>query len=69
MPGRARTVRRVHFSSEGFVDTPVYDREVLAVDQTIVGPAVVEEWSTTIVVPPGWSAVVDRLGDLVMEAT
>jgi N-methylhydantoinase A len=68
MPGRARTVRRVHFSSEGFVDTPVYDREVLAVDQTIVGPVVVEEWSTTIVVPPGWSAVVDRLGDLVMEA-
>ena len=31
------------------------------------GPAIVEEWTTTVVVPPGWSARADRLGNLLLE--
>jgi N-methylhydantoinase A len=57
----------VHFRGHGFVDTPVYDRDRLARGQGVDGPAVVEEWTTTILVPPGWQAVADGLGDLVME--
>jgi N-methylhydantoinase A len=64
-PGAPRTSRPVHF--RGVVDTPVYDRDLLARGQRVDGPAVVEEWTTTILVPPGWHAVVDGLGDLVME--
>ena len=46
----------------------VYDREGLARDQRIHGPAIVEEWTTTTIVPPEMSCVVDRFGDLVLEA-
>ena len=54
------------FRTHGTVATPVFDREVLARDQRIEGPAIVEEWTTTTVVPPGWTAHVDRLGNLVL---
>ena len=32
------------------------------------GPAIVEEWTTTTVIPPGWAATTDRMGNLVMES-
>ena len=38
---------------------PVYDRRSLSLAQRIGGPALLEERETTIVVPPGWQAVVD----------
>jgi N-methylhydantoinase A len=37
----------------GFVDTPVYDGTVLTPSQRLIGPAVVEEATTTIFVGPG----------------
>lgn len=65
--GEPRTIRAVHFRTLGTVDTPILDRESLAAGQTVRGPAIVEEWTTTIVVPPGWCAAVDDLGALKME--
>jgi N-methylhydantoinase A len=44
------------------VDTPVYARRDLARDQSIDGPAIIEERETTIVILPGWRATVDRTG-------
>jgi N-methylhydantoinase A len=59
-----RSQRDVYFRGLGRVETPVYDRETLtAVD----GPAIVEEWTTTIVIPLGWAARSDRLGNLTLE--
>ncbi len=40
----------------------VYDRAALALGQTITGPALIEERETTIVLPPGWTGVVDEIG-------
>jgi len=40
----------------------VYDRASLTRGQTLIGPAIVEERETTIVLPPGWAAVVDDMG-------
>jgi N-methylhydantoinase A len=61
------SVRRVHFvASASFVETPVYDRDSLAIDQVLHGPAIVEEWTTTTVVPPGWSLRTERLGNLIL---
>jgi len=65
--GTPRSTRAVHFHGAGLLDTPVYDRDLLALDQVVVGPAIVEEWTTTILVPPTWRATVDRLGNLVLE--
>ena len=60
--------RRVHFRErDGWLDTRVYDRERLARGAGLEGPAIVEEWATTIVVPPEWRASVDRLGNVVLE--
>jgi N-methylhydantoinase A len=40
----------------------VYDRASLTRGQSLSGPAVIEERETTIVLPPGWRAVVDDIG-------
>ncbi len=44
---------------------PVYDRQALGAGQRLAGPAIIEERETTIVIPPDWSAVVDRVGCVV----
>ena len=43
----------------------VYDRAALALGQRIVGPAIIEERETTLVLPPGWTGIVDELGCVV----
>ena len=43
----------------------MYDRAALAAGQALEGPAIIEERETTIVLPPGWSAVVDQIGCIV----
>jgi len=63
----ARTVRPVYFrAAGGSVDTPVFDREEIGRDEEVAGPAIVEEWTSTTVVPPGWRVRADRLGNLVL---
>jgi N-methylhydantoinase A len=44
---------------------PVWDRARLGLDATLVGPALIEERETTIVLAPGWRASVDRTGSLI----
>jgi N-methylhydantoinase A len=64
-PGGEPISRRpVFFRGHGRLDTPVFDRETFAAAE---GPAIVEEWTSTIVVPPGWGARADRRGNLVLE--
>lgn len=46
-------------SSEGFLRTDVYDRDLLPVGVEIPGPAIIEEMSSTLLVLPGQSARVD----------
>ncbi|MBO9379874.1 hydantoinase/oxoprolinase family protein [Sphingomonas histidinilytica] len=61
--------RETYFRAEGErVRTPVYDRDALSRLFAVEGPAIVEEWTTTTLVPPGWSAGTDRIGNLVLTA-
>jgi N-methylhydantoinase A len=63
-----RGTRRAWFGgAELSVD--VHEREGLGVGATVTGPAIVEEFGATTVIPPGWTARVDALGDLVLERT
>jgi N-methylhydantoinase A len=63
-----KTSRRVYFAEAGdYVDCPVYDRYRLAVGCRFNGPAIVEEFDSTTVVHPGYHAVVDRLGNLLIH--
>jgi N-methylhydantoinase A len=40
----------------------LYERASLGRGQRLAGPALIEERETTIVLPPGWDAVVDDSG-------
>jgi N-methylhydantoinase A len=48
-------------------DCPVWDRDRLPERAALRGPAIVEEFGATTVVPPGWHGVVDALGNLRLE--
>ncbi len=62
----ARTgTRRVWFE-DAWVDTPIYDRARLGAGDEVTGPAVFEEFSSTIPLHPGFSARVDAYGNLVV---
>ncbi len=53
--------RPVWWSETGIaVPTPVYEQDDVRAGQTIVGPAIVESPSTTLAVPPGRVAELDR---------
>ncbi|MBX9845274.1 MAG: hypothetical protein K2Z80_26030, partial [Xanthobacteraceae bacterium] len=60
-PGDPKGTREVGAWSDG-VRVPVYDRSALAAGQAIKGPAIIEERETTTVIPPDWTATVDRIG-------
>jgi N-methylhydantoinase A len=47
--------------------TPIYDRANLLAGNRIPGPAIVTEYSATTLIPPDWSARVDRNGNLILE--
>ena len=51
---------------EGELDTPLYQRELLAAGNRITGPALVVQLDTTTVVPPGWQGEVDSYGNLLL---
>ena len=54
--------RPVHAgTAAGFLDTPIYDGAGLRPGQSLDGPAIVEEATTTVVVGPGDRLAVDRL--------
>jgi N-methylhydantoinase A len=61
--GSPRRGARKAFFRGRFVATPVYDGPRLTPGQAVLGPAIVEEPFTTIVVYPGQRATVDGFGN------
>jgi N-methylhydantoinase A len=59
--------RGVFFSADESTETTIYNRERLVVGNAFAGPAIVEQFDATSVVPPGWRASVDRYGNLILE--
>jgi N-methylhydantoinase A len=62
-----RSRRSVHFDN-GWVDTPVHDRDDLGVGTILRGPAVIDEMSATTLVSAGWTVRVDGSGNLILES-
>ena len=60
--------RKVYFAERGGrVDCSIYDRYRLEAGNEIEGPAIVEEVDSTTVIHPGFSALVDRYGNLFLS--
>jgi N-methylhydantoinase A len=66
-PERARLaiVRQWHGR---WLDAPVYDRDLLCAGDEFRGPAVVVQMDATTVLPPGWTARVDAIGNMLLDA-
>ncbi|MEM1428090.1 MAG: hydantoinase/oxoprolinase family protein [Pseudomonadota bacterium] len=60
-----RAIRRVHHAD--WRDVPVYDRAAIGRGATVDGPAIVEQPDSTVLILPGWRAVADRLGNLMIR--
>lgn len=48
-------------------EVPLYDRGCLEHGHALAGPAIIESHQTTVWVPDGWSAHVDRFNNLMLE--
>jgi N-methylhydantoinase A len=66
LPGGIPTRRRVYFGAEhGWHETPILSRGDL--ERSVPGPAIVEEYDATSVIPPRASARLDAYGNIVIE--
>jgi N-methylhydantoinase A len=60
--------RRVWLDAEsGWMETPVYEGWDLRPGQSLVGPAVIDECTTTVLVGPGDRLHVDAAGNFVID--
>jgi len=61
--------RLVYWGKEGRMATVVLRRDQLPPQARLTGPAIIEEPTTTVVIPSAFSAWVDDLGNLILERT
>ena len=62
------TTRYVHFgTNSGWQEAAVYERRSLSTGETIKGPAIIEEMSSTTIVPPNYKVMTDTVGNLTLE--
>lgn len=54
-------------SGHSTFDTPIYDRTALVPGVEIAGPAIITQYDTTTVLPPGWYAQIDTVSNLIVE--
>jgi N-methylhydantoinase A len=54
--GVRKGTRPVYFEHTGFVDTAIFERDRLGAGMVVTGPAVIEEQTSSTVIPPGIKA-------------
>jgi N-methylhydantoinase A len=59
--------RTIHFDGSTAIEATLYERDRLALGAVIAGPAIVEQFDATTVIPSGWTAKVDGLRNLILE--
>jgi N-methylhydantoinase A len=62
-----RPDRRAHFADTGWVDTAVYDGALMPPEAEVEGPAIIEEPTSTLVVPPDATVRTTSLGNYLVE--
>lgn len=59
--------RTVYFDGKTATPATLYERDKLDVGVAVAGPAIVEQFDATTVIPPGWSGRVDSYRNLILE--
>jgi N-methylhydantoinase A len=62
-----RAHRSVSMLGTSYVDCPIYDRQLLGSGAQVQGPSIIDEFDSTTVVFPSYTASVDAYGNLVIE--
>jgi N-methylhydantoinase A len=63
----AKGKRKVHFGGKSAVEATLYERDQLGVGALVTGPAIVEQFDATTVIPAGWTGRVDGFRNLILE--
>lgn len=63
----AKQRREVFFPGHHFIETDIFERESLITGQSFRGPCLVEERTSTTVIPPGWNGLIDRYRNIIVE--
>ncbi|GIW05558.1 MAG: 5-oxoprolinase [Dehalococcoidia bacterium] len=66
---RPVAARQVYFDGDGWVTASIYERDGLVAGASFDGPAIVEQYDTTTLVPPRHHAVVHPSGSLIITRT
>ena len=66
--GAVKGRRRIHIpgADSGAIEATLYERDRLEVGTTIAGPAIIEQFDATTVVPPRWRGTVDGYRNLIL---
>ncbi|MBK6428771.1 MAG: hydantoinase/oxoprolinase family protein [Blastocatellia bacterium] len=67
IPGGALPETTTACFADGWRDVPLHERSALAPGRTVSGPAIIEEYGATLVLPNGWTLGVDAIGNLVCD--
>ena len=59
--------RVVYFTADEATETTLYERDALPIGARIDGPAIVEQFDSTIVVPQSWVGRIDGFGNLILS--
>jgi N-methylhydantoinase A len=59
--------RRIHLGAKDSVEATLYERDRLEIGMTVSGPAIIEQFDATTVIPAGWTARVDGYRNLILE--
>ena len=66
-PPVPKSTRQVYFDASSSLDTAIYERDGIDIGAVVKGPAIIEQFDATTVVPPGWHARVDSSRNLEIE--
>ncbi|GAA0348341.1 hydantoinase/oxoprolinase family protein [Oceanobacillus oncorhynchi subsp. oncorhynchi] len=68
-PGKGIVEKRnVYFEEcDGYVETNVYDRNLIGVGEEIQGPCIIEQLDSTVVVPPNVTAQMDEYRNIILN--
>ncbi len=63
-----KSTRPVLFEKDGgYVKTPVFDRNLIPVNKPFIGPAIIEQFDSTIVILPGQKVYSESNGNIIIE--
>nr|ASK48142.1 hypothetical protein [Agrobacterium radiobacter] len=57
----------MRFNGTVYPATKVYERDALGRDSLIIGPAVIQQVTATVVVPPDYSARIDAYDNIIIS--